>query len=82
MRNVMKATPVYGIEREPWGAAYIMRIVNDVVFICTFNVKYDEYKCWGKNVFVYDSHFKPLHQSKWCEALIDNRADAPICFGE
>ena len=27
---------------------------------------------------VYDSHFKPLHQSKCCGDLIDNRDDAPI----
>ena len=33
----------------------------------------------GKNMHFYDSHFKTLHQSKICGALIDNRADAPIC---
>ena len=32
----------------------------------------------GKNMHFYDSHFKTLHQSKICGALIDNRADAPI----
>ena len=34
--------------------------------------------CVRKHAFVYDSHFKPLHQSKCCWALIDNRADAHI----
>ena len=48
------------------------------MFICTCNVKYDEYNCWGKHAFVYDSHFKHLHQSKYCGDLVDNRADAPI----
>ena len=38
----MKVTPVSGIEREPYGAACIMRIVNDGMFICTCNIKYDE----------------------------------------
>ena len=56
--------------------------MNDVVFICTCNVQSVEYSCWKKHEFVYDSHFKPLHQTKCCWVLIDNRADAPICvFG-
>ena len=59
-----------------------MRIVNDEVFICICNVKYDEHKCCTKHSFVYDSHFKPLHQSKFCGALIDNRSDAYICVLE
>ena len=41
-----------------------------------------KYKCLGKHAFVYDSYFKPLHQSKIYEYLIDNRADAPICVLE
>ena len=77
VRNVMRVSPVYGIEREPWGAARIMRKVNDGVYICTCNVKYDEYKCWEKHAFFY-SNFKPLYQSKCCRDLIDNRAGAPI----
>ena len=28
----------------------------------------------------YDSHFKPLHQSKFCGGLIYNISDAPIFF--
>ena len=80
--NVMKVNPVSGIEREPWGAACILRSVNSGVLICTFNVQSDEYKCWGKHTFVYDSHFKPLHQSKCCGVLVDNRDDAPICVLE
>ena len=35
--------------------------------------------CKTKHVFVYDIHFKPLHQPKFCRALIDNKADSPIC---
>ena len=42
VRNVTEVTPVSGIEREPWGAACILRRVNDVVFICTCNVQSDE----------------------------------------
>ena len=79
VRNVIKVTPVSGIEIEPLGAACIMIRVNDGVFICKCNVKYDEYNCWTKHVFVYESHFKPLHQSKCFGFLIDSRADAPIC---
>ena len=75
----MRVTPVFGIEREPWGAACIMGKFNDGVYICIFNVKSDEYKFWTKHEFVYDSHFKPLHQSKCCVDPIDNKADAPIC---
>ena len=41
VRYVMRVTPVSGKEREPWGAACILRIVNYGVFICTCNVKYD-----------------------------------------
>ena len=52
VRNVMKANPVSGIEREPWDAACIMRIVNNGVFICTCNVKYDEYNFWKKMNFL------------------------------
>ena len=59
-----------------------MRIVNDGVFICACNVKSDEYNCWTKHEFFNDSYFKPLHQSKRCRDLIDNRVDAPICVLE
>ena len=62
VRNFMKVAPVSGIEREPWGAACILRRVHDGVFICTCNDKYDEYNCLIKHAFVYDIHFKPLHQ--------------------
>ena len=78
VRNVMDVTTVSGIERSPWGAASILRRVNDGVFICTYNVQSAEYDCWTNNSFVYDSHFKPLHQTKFCGFLIDNRAGAPI----
>ena len=30
----------------------------------------------------YDSHFKTLHQPKFCWYLIYNRADTPICVLE
>ena len=74
----MKATPVPGIEQVAWAAASIMRRVNDGVFICTCNVQYVEYNCWTKHSFVYDSNFKPLHQTKYCWVLIDNTADVLI----
>ena len=74
----MKVTPVSGIEIEPGGAAFILLIFNDGLIICICNFKSYEYKSWGKHEFVYNSHFKPLHQSKFCGDLIDNRADAPI----
>ena len=78
----MKVTPVSGIEQVSWGAASILRRVNDGFLICTCNVQSVEYNCCKKHAFVYDSHFKPLHQSKCCGVLIDNRADAPICVFE
>ena len=74
----MEVTFVSGIYIVPWGPASILIIVNDGVFICTFNVKYDEYDCWTKHTFIYDIHFKPLHQTKCCWILIDSIADAPI----
>ena len=78
MRNVMKVTPVSGIQREPWGSACILRIINDGVFICTCNFKSDEYKFCTKHAFVYYGYLKPLHQYKFCGDIIDNRADAHI----
>ena len=75
----MNATPVSGIERVAWGAASILRRVNDGVLVCTFNAQSVEYNCWTNHAFVYDSHYKPLHQTKFCGILIDNRADAHIC---
>ena len=56
----------------------MIRAVNYGVYICKCSVRPDEYKCKTKHVFVFDSHFIPLHQSKCCEALIDHIADAPI----
>ena len=76
----MEVNPVSGIERVPLVAASIMRRVNDGVFIFTCNVQFAEYDCLTKHAFVYDSHFKPLHQSKRCGVLIDNKADAPNFF--
>ena len=52
------------------------------MYICKCSVISDEYKCKTKHEFVYDSHFKPLHQSKCCGAINDNRADTPICVLE
>ena len=79
VKNVMNVTPVSGIERVAWGAASIMRTVNDGVYICTYNVQSVEYNCWKKHAFFYSSHFKPLYQTKCCGFLVYNRADAPIC---
>ena len=78
----MRVTPVSGIEIELWGSASNTRRDNDGVYIFTCTVKYDEYKCRTKNAFIFDSHFKPLHQSKCFGSLIDNRADANICVLE
>ena len=74
--NVMRLTTASGVEIETWGAASILRRVNDGVYICTCSVKYDEYKCMTKHAFSFDIHFKPLHESKYCGALIDNISDA------
>ena len=74
----MNMTPVFGIDRVAWVAASILRTVNDVVYICTCNVKNVKYDLWTKHAFVYDSHYKPLHKTEFCGVLIDNRADAPI----
>ena len=41
----MNVTPVSGIEQVAWGAASILRRVNDGVFICTCNVQSVEYNC-------------------------------------
>ena len=62
MRSVMKVTPVIKMERESWGAANIIRRVNNGVCICTCSVRSDEYMCQTKHAFVYDSHLKPFHQ--------------------
>ena len=62
VRNILRVTPGSGIERKYWGSASILRGFNDGVYICTCNVKSDEYKCLTKHAFFYDSHFKPLHQ--------------------
>ena len=78
----MNITPVSGIEEVSWGAASILRTVNDWVYICKCNVKNVEYDLWTKHAFVYDSHYKPMHQNKFCGVLIDNRADTPICVLE
>ena len=74
----MEVTQVSGIERVPSGASSILRRFNDGVFICTCHFHSAEYNCWTKHAFVYDIHFKPLHKSKCCGVLIDNRAGSPI----
>ena len=74
----MNITLVLGIEEVPWGAASILRRVNDGVYICVCNVENVKYDLWTKHAFVYDSHYKPLHKTECCGVLIDNRADAPI----
>ena len=65
VRNFMNLTLLSVIEQVSWGAASILRRVNDGVFICTCNVQSVEYNCWTKHAFFYDSHFKPLHQTKF-----------------
>ena len=78
----MNVTPVLVIEQVVWGAASILRRLNDGVFICTCSFQSVEYNCWTNHAFFNESHFKPLHQTKCCGVLIDNRADAPICVLE
>ena len=78
----MNATPVFQIEREPWGAASILKAVNVGVYICSCSFRSDEYMCKTKHAFVYNSHFKQLHQSNYCGDLIDNISDAPNCVLE
>ena len=51
VRNVMRVTPVSGIEREPWRGASILRIFNYLLCICTCSVRSDEYKCMTKHDF-------------------------------
>ena len=80
--NVMKITPMSGIEELKWGAASILKTVNDGVYICICNVHNVKYDLWTKHAFVYDSHYKPLNRTDCCGVLIDNRADAPICVLE
>ena len=82
VRNIIRVIPVTAIEREPWREASILRRFNVGVHICTCEVEYNEYNFWTKHAFVFDSHFKPLNQSKYFLGLIDNRADAPICVLE
>ena len=53
VRNVMRVTPVSGIEREPWVKASILRRVNDGVYICTCSFKSDQYKCKTKHSFIF-----------------------------
>ena len=55
----MEVTPVSGIERVPWGAASILKRVNDGFFICTCYVQSSEYDYWTNHEFSYDCHFKP-----------------------
>ena len=78
----MNVTAVSGLERVAWGAASILRTVNYGVYICTCNVQSFEYNFWTKHAFVSDINCKPLHQTKCCGVIIDNRADAPICVLE
>ena len=35
--------------------------------------------CKTKHAFLFESHFKPLHQSKSCGDPVDNRSYEPIC---
>ena len=51
VRIVRNVTPVFQIEREPWGSVSILRKVNDGVYICLWSVRSDEYMCKTKHVF-------------------------------
>ena len=48
----MNVTPVFQIEREPWGDGSIPIKVNDGVYICSCSVIYDEYRC-KKNMHLF-----------------------------
>ena len=74
----MNVTLVLNIERELWGACSTLRKVNYGVYICSCSVRSEEYNCKTKHAFVYDNHFKHLHQSKNYGDLINNTGNAPI----
>ena len=78
----MNITPMSGIKEVKWGAASILKTVNDGVYICICNVHNVKYDLWKKHAFVYEIHYKPLNQTDCCGVLIDNRADATICVLE
>ena len=78
----MNVTTVSEINWLAWGAASIVRTVNDGVYIYTCNVQSVEYNFWTKHAFVYYIHYKPLHQTKCCGVLIDIRDDAHVCVLE
>ena len=61
--NAMNITPISGIEEVKWGAASILRNVNDGVYICICNVHNVKYDLWKKHAFVYDKHYKPLNRT-------------------
>ena len=82
VRIVTNVNPVLKTERETWGAISVLRKFNDGVYICLCSVKYEEYRRKIKPAFAIDIHFKPLHQSKCCGDLIENRTDASICVLE
>ena len=62
VRIVMKANTVSRTEIESWDTASSLIRVTGGVYICKCSVISDEYKCKTNHAFVYDSHFKPLHQ--------------------
>ena len=51
VRNVMNITPVSGIEEVKWGAASILKTVNDGVYICVCNVHNVKYNLWKNHAF-------------------------------
>ena len=57
------------------------RLYKPVRMTAHTNRKFNN-KCMTKHAFYFYSHFRTFHQSKCFGALIDNRADAPICVLE
>ena len=79
LRSFVNGTEILKIEREHWGASCILRTVNAGVYISSCSVRSQQYMCKTRHAFIYASNFIPLHQSRCCEALIDNIVDVPIC---
>ena len=49
--SVKNVNPEFQIEKELWGAAIILRKVNNRVYICSCSARYDEYMCKKKHTF-------------------------------
>ena len=73
VRDIMNVIPVFNIEGWMWVAWVSLRKFDDGMYICSCSVRYESYMCKTKHAFAYYSHFKPLHQTKCCGGVVDNR---------